>query len=76
MMASRMFGSYFSERFLIKLIHEVVKLISEANDKRLPEDHGMDAQNDVVDLVIRVLEPLLNSFVRSVIISISMASLD
>jgi hypothetical protein len=76
MMASRMFGSDFSERLLIKSIHEVVKLISKANDKRLPKDHGMEARIDAVDLVLRVLEPLLIAFVKSAVISISVASLD
>jgi transglutaminase/protease-like cytokinesis protein 3 len=76
MMASRMFGSDFSERFLIKSIHEVVKLISKANDKRLPKDHGMNARIDAVDLVLRVLKTLLIAFVKSVVLSISIASTD
>jgi hypothetical protein len=54
---TRMFGSDFSERFLIKSIHDVVKLISKANDPELfPDNHN--ARNEAVSRVVEFLKPL------------------
>jgi hypothetical protein len=75
-MVTQMFGSDFSKRFLIKSLHEVVKLISKADDSDLPKEHSSIQRNDAVEKVAAFLEPLVISFVRSAVTSVEKASKD
>jgi len=62
--AERMFGSDFSSPFLIKSIHDLVKLVSKANDPKIPSD-DYNARNAAVLKLVKVLEPLRQSFAIS-----------
>jgi hypothetical protein len=62
--ATRMLGSDASERFLIKSIHDIVKLISKADDRDLRHD-DQHARNRAVEKVVAFLTPLLPSVVTA-----------
>jgi len=63
-MAERMFGSDFSSPFLIKSIHDLVKLVSKANDPKILSD-DYNVRNAAVLKLVKVPEPLRQSFTIS-----------
>jgi hypothetical protein len=75
-MATQMFGSDFSKRFLIKSLHEVVKLISKADDSALPKEHSSIQRNDAVEKLAAFLEPFTIIFVQSAVVSVEKAAED
>jgi len=68
-MASRQFGGDFSRPFIIKSIHNLVKLISNSNMTKLKKD-DYKARNAAVEKLMEILQPLLCSFYKAAINSV------
>jgi len=63
--ATDLFGSNFSKRLIIKSIYEVVKLISKADDPRLPKDYDHKSLTNAVTKVAGHIRSRLPHFVKS-----------
>jgi hypothetical protein len=69
--ARNLFGSDFSKRLLIKSLFEIIKLISKADDPKLPKEYGTVEHTKAVGVVADHIRPFLPFFVRSALRQLS-----
>lgn len=74
-MAARQFGEDFSRPFIIKSLHDVVKVIANADMPKLPKSDYF-ARNKAVTKLEDLLKPLLPSFHKAAIEAVNKALQD
>jgi len=74
--ARAMFGINFSKSLLIRSIHDVVKHIAKADDKKLPAENGDLQINAAVEKVAGVAQHYAGTFVRSALLSLKKVAAD